>query len=234
MGEVRTVMFQAVTDVAMQRGAVLSLDGVYRYHLWRRLGPGDRSLGFVMLNPSTADANEDDPTIRKCVGFARTLGYDMVEVCNLFALRSTDPKGLRGPLFPTPTWSRSASRRPRARHSPISGSASTARARGRRIRGCSQSRFATSLTPGGPHEPPGIRALPGARQQLLPDRRGQRPRSRGPRRRAPGLPGTPLVQAVGAVARPRALHVLRPSLPAQHRRGDVGGAVMAPTSWGRI
>lgn len=49
---------------------------------------------FVMLNPSTADADKDDPTIRKCVGFAQRAFCGSIEVVNLFAWRSTDPKGL--------------------------------------------------------------------------------------------------------------------------------------------
>lgn len=98
-------------------GAVISACGNYRYRLWRewRLGNSTqwdmwteddgspaldgagqqlgepRSCVFVMLNPSTADADQDDRTIRRCVTFAKAWGYDRLEVVNLFAWRSTDP-----------------------------------------------------------------------------------------------------------------------------------------------
>lgn len=76
-------------------GAALSPDGVYRYHLWRELAPATfGTCVFVMLNPSTADANIDDPTIRKCRGFASGLGYRRLEVVNLFAYRATNPRDL--------------------------------------------------------------------------------------------------------------------------------------------
>jgi hypothetical protein len=70
--------------------------GQYRYRLWRIWDRDMPRICFIMLNPSTADGAEDDPTIRKCVGFARRWGYGSLVVVNLYAYRSTDPKGLRG------------------------------------------------------------------------------------------------------------------------------------------
>lgn len=101
-------------------GAIISPCGNYRYRLWRewRLGNSrhwdmwtrddgspvldgqGQQLGdplacvFVMLNPSTADGDQDDPTIRRCVAFAKAWGFDRLEVVNLFAWRSTDPRAV--------------------------------------------------------------------------------------------------------------------------------------------
>jgi hypothetical protein len=75
--------------------AVISSCGRYRYRLTRTWDASKNKLVFVMLNPSTADAEQDDPTIRKCIGFAKRLGYGGIKVVNLFAYRATDPKALR-------------------------------------------------------------------------------------------------------------------------------------------
>lgn len=80
-----------------EMAAEFSGDMVYRYTLTREWFPHDDdplSCLFVCLNPSTADENKDDPTVRRCIGFARKLGYSKLTVCNIFALRSTDPKVL--------------------------------------------------------------------------------------------------------------------------------------------
>ena len=78
----------------MAGGAVISPDGRYRYRLWRDWANTGR-VTFVMLNPSTADGTEDDPTIRKCIGFAQRLGCGGFDVVNLFGLRSRNPRALQ-------------------------------------------------------------------------------------------------------------------------------------------
>ncbi|MEQ1760459.1 MAG: DUF1643 domain-containing protein [Vicinamibacterales bacterium] len=78
-----------------ERGAVISADGRYRYKLWRRWDDSARTMLWVLLNPSTADANSDDPTLRRCVGFAKQHGYSGIVIVNLFAYRATDPRELR-------------------------------------------------------------------------------------------------------------------------------------------
>ncbi len=75
-------------------GAVFDETGTYRYRLWRRWDQALPVLCFVMLNPSTADATNNDPTITRCINMARQWGYGGVEVVNLFAYRSTRQRDL--------------------------------------------------------------------------------------------------------------------------------------------
>jgi hypothetical protein len=78
----------------IQRAAEISECGLYRYALYRRWDEGE-TLNFLMLNPSTADAMQDDPTISRCIIRAKNLGFGALSVTNLFAYRSTDPKQLK-------------------------------------------------------------------------------------------------------------------------------------------
>lgn len=74
-------------------GAVFSPCGRYRYRLWRTWGEAAPAV-FVMLNPSTADEIENDPTVERCERRARAMGFGGLRVANIFALRSTDPTAL--------------------------------------------------------------------------------------------------------------------------------------------
>lgn len=83
----------------MIRTATLSNCGRYRYDLGRRWGSGG-DLCFVMLNPSTADAVKDDPTIRRCIGFATRGDFGGIVVVNLYAWRTPDPDELHRVVDP--------------------------------------------------------------------------------------------------------------------------------------
>lgn len=74
--------------------ATYSTDRQYRYALGRVWDIQLPRCAFVMLNPSTATETALDPTVRRCLGFARSWGYGSLEVGNLFGLRSTDPSHL--------------------------------------------------------------------------------------------------------------------------------------------
>lgn len=81
---------------------IFSRDRVYRYTLWREwdsiftdFAEKHKYVNFICLNPSTADEHRDDPTMRKCMKFARAWGFDAMCVTNIFAYRSTDPEGMK-------------------------------------------------------------------------------------------------------------------------------------------
>ena len=77
-----------------ESSAKISGDGLYRYNLIRQWDLDLPRVLFVMLNPSTADGQSDDPTVRRCIGFARTWGFGSIEIVNLFAWRATNPREL--------------------------------------------------------------------------------------------------------------------------------------------
>lgn len=80
-----------IAEIAEQRAADLSLDGRYRYTLSRIWDASKPLVLFIGLNPSTADAVQDDPTIRRCRAFAKSWGYGGMLMANLFAFRATEP-----------------------------------------------------------------------------------------------------------------------------------------------
>lgn len=84
-----------------QRWAEISDDGLYRYLLGRRWDETLPECVFIMLNPSTADSTKDDPTIRRCINFAKSLGCGSLLVGNLYAFRATDPRDLFKAAEPT-------------------------------------------------------------------------------------------------------------------------------------
>jgi hypothetical protein len=88
-----------VNGLFPQGEAVFSSDGVYRYWLTREPTVSANhavimpiTCAFVMLNPSTADADHDDNTIRKCKKYTRLWGFHRTVIVNVFGFRSTDPK----------------------------------------------------------------------------------------------------------------------------------------------
>lgn len=89
-------MSASIYASSIHRTATFSDDRRYRYRLTRvwQNHHAPELLVFVMLNPSTADADQDDPTIRRCMGFAQRDGFDGISVVNLYAFRATDPKAL--------------------------------------------------------------------------------------------------------------------------------------------
>ena len=73
-------------------------DGRYRYRLWRTWDEGADRLTWVILNPSTANAVKPDPTMTKCIGFARRWGFGSIEIVNLYAFRTPKPRLLRAAI----------------------------------------------------------------------------------------------------------------------------------------
>lgn len=93
-------------SVFVNREAIFSPDRVYRYTLWREWGVGtlsifqhreapDAYVQFIGLNPSTADELKDDPTIRRCIDFAKQWGFGAMCMTNAFAFRATNPEVMK-------------------------------------------------------------------------------------------------------------------------------------------
>jgi hypothetical protein len=98
---VSTTLFEEV-ESGLRKGAEFSPCRLYRYALWREWEeccPSNR-IAFVGLNPSTADEVADDPTIRRCIGFAKSWDYGGLVMLNAYAFRATDPKEMKRALEP--------------------------------------------------------------------------------------------------------------------------------------
>lgn len=80
--------------------AIFSMDRRYRYVLSRQWGDTGRTIAFIGLNPSTADEKQDDPTIRRCIGYAKDWGFGGLRMLNLFAFRATDPAVMKAEPLP--------------------------------------------------------------------------------------------------------------------------------------
>ncbi len=84
----------------MRTGASFDPSTVYRYTLWREWDRDAPRLAWLLLNPSTADADDDDPTIRRCIGFAWRWGFGSIEVVNLYGWRGPKPAALEQAGWP--------------------------------------------------------------------------------------------------------------------------------------
>lgn len=78
----------------MEKKAIISKDKIYRYKLSRTWDSTKPTILFIGLNPSIANENVDDPTITRCINFAKDWGYGTLLMANLFAFRSTYPKDI--------------------------------------------------------------------------------------------------------------------------------------------
>lgn len=79
----------------MNRVALISDCGRFRHWLVREWDAALPRACVIMLNPSTADGTQDDPTIRKLIGFGERLGWGAFEVVNLYSYRATKPADLK-------------------------------------------------------------------------------------------------------------------------------------------
>ena len=93
--EGRALLPRVSTPPIRTFGANFSPCRTWRYKLSRRWSPAGPMIAFVGLNPSTADEVNDDPTVRRCIGFARRWGFGGMYMLNVFAYRSTNPRELR-------------------------------------------------------------------------------------------------------------------------------------------
>lgn len=101
----QTSLFGDEPESLPSSDAILSPCKKYRYTLTRRWNlnpdlPDEGMINWIMLNPSTADASQDDPTITRCIKRSKSLGFSSLVVTNLFAWRATDPRDMIGVEYP--------------------------------------------------------------------------------------------------------------------------------------
>lgn len=93
-------MTVSIIDGATGRWAEYSEDRVYRYALGIPFNVPGKPCVFLLLNPSTATESQDDPTVRRCWGFAMRWGFAGAVILNLFAFRATLPADMRNAFDP--------------------------------------------------------------------------------------------------------------------------------------
>lgn len=79
----------------MDKQTIFSPCRKYRYTLWREWENGSGYCQFIGLNPSTADEIQDDPTVRRCINYAKAWGYKGLFMTNIFGYRATDPNDMK-------------------------------------------------------------------------------------------------------------------------------------------
>jgi hypothetical protein len=84
----------------LKNTAHLSACRNYRYALWRSWDEAKPWVMFIGLNPSTADETTDDPTLTRCINYAKAWGYGGVCMANLFAYRATEPANMKAASNP--------------------------------------------------------------------------------------------------------------------------------------
>ena len=94
LGSTTSLYLRQSTVDCVEYGAIFDVNGRYRYSLWRSWSTHYPRIVFILLNPSSADEQRNDPTIRRCMGFARAWNFGSMEVVNLFAYRATDYREL--------------------------------------------------------------------------------------------------------------------------------------------
>ena len=86
---------KSMPDLFLKSGATFSPCRTWRYALWRIWDDDKMAVLWIGLNPSTAEEEKNDPTVRRCMGFSRDWGYGGIFMLNVFAFRATDPQVMK-------------------------------------------------------------------------------------------------------------------------------------------